>query len=209
MKTRKQDQSLAILTSAAKCLLRRLLLMFAFALLANPSFAEPQIAIEFEQEQGSKNEWIHARANCDTPESQLYEMINAIVEYPALHSWIREAKFESNTVNGGQQFLIEFKFPWPVGKRWSRVEIKRESNATISWRQLEGTLKTNEGRITITEQEQQAHIDYRANIDVGYPNAFTRGYKKKFVSEFLAAIDDQIRDQNRPAAETLASASQF
>lgn len=209
MKTLQQDKSLGILTSAAKCLLHRLLLVFSFALFANPSFAEPQIAIEFKQEQGSKNEWIHAKANYDTPESQLSEMVNAIVKYPALHSWIREAKFENSTINGGQQILIEFKFPWPVGKQWSRVEMKKEGDSTISWHQLEGTLKTNEGRIVITEHEQQAHIDYRANIDVGYPNAFTRGYKKKFVSEFLAAIYDQTKNINRPSAETLASASQF
>ena len=186
-------------------LLCRLLLILAFAFAANTSIAAPVIAIDFEQEQGSKNEWIHAKANCHTTETQLHEVLNAIVKYPALHSWIRDTKIESNTTNGGKIFLIEFKFPWPVGKRWSRVEVKREGDSIISWRQLEGTLKMNQGRIVITEHKQQAHIDYRAIIDVGYPNAFTRGYKKKFISEFLEAIYDQTRDLNQPPTETSAS----
>jgi uncharacterized membrane protein len=218
METTTQNQSLGIQVTrwsstpspvdSVMRLLCRLLLMLALAYTANPSVAAPLIAINFEQEQGSKNEWIHAKANCHTTEQQLYEVLNAIVKYPALHSWIRDTKIESNTMNGGQQFLIEFKFPWPVGKRWSRVEVKREGDSIISWRQLEGSLKKNQGRIEITEHKQQAHIDYRAIIDVGYPNAFTRGYKKKFVSEFLEAIYDQTRDLNQPSTETSASFSQ-
>ena len=189
-------------------LLCRLLLILVLAYTASPSVAAPLIAIDFEQEQGSKNEWIHAKADCHTTETQLHEVLNDIVKYPALHSWIRESKIESNTMNGGQKFLIEFKFPWPVGKRWSRVEVMRVGDSIISWRQLEGSLKKNQGRIEITEHQQQAHIDYRAIIDVGYPNAFTRGYKKKFVSEFLEAIYDQTRDLNQPSTETSASFSQ-
>jgi len=180
-------------------LLRYLLLSIALACTANPSVAAPQIAIEFQQEPGSENEWIHAKANCHTTEPQLNEVINAVVKYPALHSWIRETKIESEMRNGDRKFLIEFRFPWPVGKRWSRVEVKKEGDSVISWVQLEGTLKSNQGRIVITENEQQAHIDYRAIIDVGYPNAFTRGYKKQFVMEFLEAIYDQTRSSNQLA----------
>jgi len=180
-------------------LLRYLLLSVALACTANPSVAAPQIVIEFQQAPGSENEWIYAKANCQTTKPQLSEVINAVVKYPALHSWIRDTKIESNTINGGQQFLVEFEFPWPVGKRWSRVEMKKESDSVISWIQLEGTLKSNQGRIVITEREQQAHIDYRAIIDVGYPNAFTRGYKKQFVMEFLEAIYDKTRSSNQLA----------
>jgi len=204
-----QNQSLGVLVTrrssthspvdAVMCLLYRLLLSLVLASAANLSVAAPQIAIEFHQEQGSENEWIHAKANCHTTEPQLSKVINAVVKYPALHGWIRDTKIESNPMNGRQQFLIKFKFPWPVGERWSRVEVKKEGDAAISWLQLEGTLKLNQGRIEITEHEQQAHIDYRAIIDVGYPNAFTRGYKKQFVLEFLGAIYDQTRDLSQRA----------
>jgi len=180
-------------------LLHYLLMSIALACTANLSVAAPQITVEFEQEPGSENEWIHAKANCHTTEPRLNEVINAVVKYPALHSWIKDTKIESEMTNGGQQFLIEFRFPWPVGKRWSRVEVKREGDSVISWVQLEGTLMLNQGRIVITGHEQQAHIDYRAIIDVGYPNAFTRAYKKQFVMEFLGAIYDQTRGSNQMA----------
>ncbi len=180
-------------------LLRYLLPGVALVCIAGPSVAAPQIFIEFQQEPGSGKEWIHAKANCHTTEPQLNEVINTVVKYPALHSWIRDTKFENETSDGGQQFLIEFRFPWPVGKRWSRVEVKREGDSVISWVQLEGTLNMNQGRIVITEHEQQAHIDYRAVIDVGYPNVVTRSYKKQFVMEFLGAIYDQTRNSHQLA----------
>ncbi len=169
----------------------RVLLILSLVFTANLSVAAPQIVIEFEQEQGSNNEWIHAKANCLSTEPPILKVLNAVVKYPELHSWIQNTKLESEPASGEQQFLVEFKFPWPVGKQWSRIEVKKHSNSTISWRQLEGTLKTNKGRIEITEYNQQAHLDYRAIIDVGYPSAFTRGYKKQFVSEFLRAIYEE------------------
>ena len=61
-------------------------------------------------------------------------------------------------------------------------------------------LKMNRGRIVITECNQQAHLDYRANIDVGYPNTVTRHYKKKFVLEFLNAIYEEIQTPGDRAA---------
>ena len=169
----------------------RLLLTLALVFAAELSVAETQIEVEFMQEKGSTNEWIHAKAHCLTPERQLHEVLNAVVKYPVLHSWIKDTKPESNLINGVRQFLVEFRFPWPVGKQWSRVEVKKEADSTISWHQLEGTLKMNRGSIVITERNQQTLLDYRAIIDVGYPNTFTRGYKKKFVLEFLRAIDKE------------------
>lgn len=179
--------------------LRCLLLGLSLACTANPSVAALQIAVEFVQEPGSGNEWIHAKAICHASAQQLNTVIHAVVKYPVLHSWIRDTKIESDTTNGGQQLFIEFRFPWPVGKQWSRVEVKKEGDSVISWRQLEGTLKLNQGRIEISEHKQQAYIDYRAIIDVGYPNVFTRGYKKKFVLEFIGAIYDQTRVTNQMA----------
>ena len=176
-------------------------LILAFVCLANSSVAAPVVAFEFEQEQESEDEWIHAKANCHTTRPQLYQVLNAIIKYPALHSWIRDTEMESNKMHGGQRFLIEFKFPWPVGKQWSRVEVRKSGDSIITWRQLEGTLKKNRGRIAITEHQHEAHIDYRAIIDVGYPNAVTRSYRKKFVMEFLRAIYEKTRDSNHPSDE--------
>jgi hypothetical protein len=171
----------------------RLLLFLALFFAAGWSFASPPIAIEFVQEQDAESEWILAKANCQSAEPPVRKALDAVVNYPQLHSWIRDTKLESPLIDGARQFLIEFKFPWPVGQQWSRVEVKKVGDSTISWHQLEGSVKMNRGRIVITERNQQAHLDYRANIDIGYPNTVTRHYKKKFVLEFLNAIYEEIQ----------------
>jgi hypothetical protein len=201
MKITSQNQTLGILVTrrsraissvgSAMDILRRFLFVLGLAYTASPSVAAPQIDINFEADQASGNEWIRAQTNYHTNKSQLYEVFNAIA---ALHNWIQDTKIESDARNGRQEFFIKFKFPWPVGERWSRVEVQREGDSVISWHQLEGTLKMNQGRIVITEHEQQAHIDYRAVIDVGFPDALTRSYKKKFVVEFLSAIYNRMNN---------------
>lgn len=168
------------------------------------TLAAPPIDIEFETDQTTGQEWIHAKANFHAKEQQAYEVFNAIVDYPELHNWIHNAKAEGEENNDHQEFLIEFNFPWPVGKQWSRVKIQK-NNSILSWKQTEGSLDMNRGRITIAEYEGQAHVDYRAILDVGYPDAFTRGYKEQFVTEFLAAIYNRLNRKNQLPVSTPAS----
>jgi hypothetical protein len=189
--------------------LRRIALIFGLVCPAIPSVASMQIDINFEADQASGNEWIRAQANYDIKKSRLYEILNAITEYPALHGWIQDARIESDAENGRQEFFIKFKFPWPVGERWSRVEVRSEGDSVITWNQLEGTLKMNQGRITITGHERQARIDYLAIIDVGFPNAVTRSYKKQFVSEFLGAIHHRTNNGGQSPDEISVSSYQL
>ena len=183
---------------------------FAVALEFNTgsTLAAPQIDIEFETDQITGQEWIHAKANCHARQAQAYEVFNSIVDYPELHNWIQNTKAESDENNDHQEFLIEFKLPWPVGKQWSRVKIQK-NNSTIFWNQIEGSLNMNRGRITIVEYEGQAHVDYRAILDVGYPNAFTRGYKEQFVTEFLVAIYNRLNSKNQLPVSTPASSEKY
>jgi len=170
-----------------------LLLFLVLFFSAGWSFASPPIDIQFLKEQGSESEWILAKANCLSAKPPVRKALDAVVNYPRLHSWIQDTRLESQLIDGARQFRIEFRFPWPVGQQWSLVEVKKVGDSTISWHQLEGSLKMNRGRIVITERNQQTHLDYRANIDVGYPNTVTRHYKKKFVLEFLNAIYEEIQ----------------
>lgn len=186
-----------------------ILLILVLIISTDLAAASPNIDIEFQEEQGVSSEWIHAQANCHTTGAQLYEVLDAIVGYPELHSWIQDTKIESNHENGGQSIFVEFIFPWPVGEQWSRIEVKKENKSTITWRQLEGSLIMNRGRVVIVEYEQQAYIDYRANIDVGYANVFTREYKEEFVREFLMAIYSATRASGLPSTELAASESQI
>jgi hypothetical protein len=168
---------------------------------AGSTLAAPQIDIEFETDQATGQEWIHAKANCQAVEAQAYEVFNAIVDYPELHHWIQNTKAENEESSNHQEFLIEFDFPWPVGEQWSRVQIQ-QGDSVISWNQVDGSLNINRGTIAIAEYEGQAHVDYRAILDVGYPDAFTRGYKEQFVTEFLIAIYNRLNSKEQLPAST-------
>jgi len=173
----------------------------AWVFTAGSVLAAPQIDIEFETDQTTGHEWIHAKANCQSRESQAYEAFNAIVDYPELHHWIQNTKAANEDNSSYREFLIEFDFPWPVGKQWSRVQIQ-QGDSVISWHQADGSLNINKGSIKISEYEGQAHVDYRAILDVGYPDVFTRGYKEQFVTEFLIAIFNRLDSEQQLAAST-------
>lgn len=129
-----------------------------------------------------------------------YAIFDAIAAYPRLHDWIPKTTLVSCS-EGVQEFLVQFSFPWPVGRQWSRVEVHRNGGA-ISWKQLEGSLKANNGQISFEAVGDQVRVDYPAAIDVGLPDALTRSYKKQFIAEFLTAAAVQAGSQ-----ATLALAS--
>lgn len=170
----------------------------AMTAVASP-LSDPEIAIGFENDSSTGDEFISAEASFQARRAEIWNAFSAITEYPDLHEWIGEARFVGNSDEGSQEFLIEFKFPWPVGTRWSRVEVTREHGSEISWRQIEGDLNANEGRISFSSTSDQAHIHYRAIISLGVPAMLARPYKKKFVREFLNAIKERVTTYPDPA----------
>jgi uncharacterized membrane protein len=166
-------------------------------------FAGPQIEVRFEADATDSQKLIHAQAVFDAPGPVVYNIFNRITTYPMLHDWIRE----TTLVNEGserQEFLVVFEFPWPVGRKWSRVEVHHSGN-TIFWRQVEGSLKTNHGRISFTTtDDSKVNIDYRAAIDIGLPELLTQSYKEKFIREFLTAAYTQTGTTASPPSLVLA-----
>lgn len=161
--------------------------------------SEPEVVIGFENDSSLGDEFISAEASFQARRAAIWNAFAAITEYPNLHEWIGDARFVGNTKDDSQEFLIEFEFPWPVGARWSRVEVTREHGSEISWRQIDGDLNANEGRISFSSVGDQAQIHYRAIIGVGVPAMFARPYKKKFVREFLNAIKERVTTNPDPA----------
>jgi uncharacterized membrane protein len=172
-----------------------------------PVLAEPDIEISFERDGTSAHSLIRAEALFPAPGADVQRVFAAISAYPELHDWIRATQLVRKTAQG-EEFLVEFEFPWPVGKQWSRVEVRRHDDSAIEWHQIEGSLKANRGRIAFATRDGAAHIDYRAVIDVGFPDALTRPYKKRFVSEFLGAVYQQARSSDTATAIALASGTQ-
>jgi hypothetical protein len=180
-------------------------LLIGLAGATRSALAEPDIEISFERDGTSAQRLIHAEALFPAQGADIHRVFAAISAYPELHDWIRATRRVGKTAHG-EQFLIDFEFPWPVGKQWSRVEVRRHDDSAIEWHQVEGTLKANRGRIAFSTRSGAAHIDYRAVIDVGFPDAFTRPYKERFVSEFLGAVYHEARTSSATTAIALARA---
>jgi uncharacterized membrane protein len=182
----------------------RLAVLAAGLICHGPSvFAESRIEVGFEADAADSQKLIHAKAEFAVPRPVVYDVFNRVTSYPMLHDWIRETTLVSADEDS-QEFMVEFAFPWPVGRQWSRVEVQHSGNS-IFWRQLEGSLKANHGRISFTTEDSMVHIDYRAAIDIGLPELLTQSYKEKFVREFLTAAYEQARIADSPPALALAA----
>ncbi|MGD2073654.1 MAG: hypothetical protein PVI91_02140 [Gammaproteobacteria bacterium] len=173
--------------------LRRRLYLASVAIhllsVALPALAEPHIEVSFEPE-ASGDRLIRAQALFPVDSPVIQSIFTAIPEYPSLHDWIEETQRVGGDLHS-QDYLVKFRFPWPVGRQWSRVRVWHEGKKGIHWRQVEGSLQANRGDISFSTRNGRAHIDYRAVIDVGLPDLLTQPYKKKFVTEFLGAVHDR------------------
>ena len=192
--------------SQLKNILRVILFAAGLTCLVAPVAAAAKIDIGFETDTATGRNLVHAQAAFPANESVIRAVFSAIAAYPRLHDWIRETTLVSCS-NDVQEFLVQFRFPWPVGRQWSRVEV-REAGDTISWKQLAGSLKANDGEISFHAVDDEVRIDYRASIDVGFPDLWTRSYKKQFIAEFLTAAGDLAQSAGTRAALALASPAQ-
>ncbi len=186
-------------------LLYFVLLTICLGYAAQNEAATPSININFENSSSTGREIIHARAAFDSHGAGIRTTLAAITGYPGLHAWIRTTTLLRHVSKGRLEYRVEFDFPWPVGRRWSRIEVHQESPTRISWRQVEGDLKMNQGEISIVTCGERVDIEYRAILDIGLPDAWTRGYKRKFVSEFLSAVYDQAKASQPGIVLTLAT----
>jgi hypothetical protein len=168
-----------------------------------PAIAGPRIEVRFEADATESQKLIHAQAVFDAPRPVVYNIFNRITTYPMLHDWIRETTLVSEG-NDSQEFLVKFAFPWPVGRQWSRVEV-RHGGKTIFWKQIDGSLRANHGRISFTTADSKVYIDYRAAIDIGLPELWTQSYKEKFIREFLTAACEQAETADAPPVLVLAA----
>jgi hypothetical protein len=169
--------------------------------------AGPVITVNVRQDSVTKHDVIYAEAAYETHGEAVVSVISAISGYAGLHSWITETELVYQSDSDRQEFHVEFRFPWPVGRKWSRIRVQREADRRISWYQLDGSLGRNEGHLALELREQHAQINYQAVIDVGLPDAWTRTFKQKFVREFLMAVYDHAALAGEQTGLQLASTS--
>ena len=85
--------------------------------------ATPGIDIVFENSSATGPETIHARAEFYSYGPEIRTTLAAITGYPELHAWISNTTLLRHVNARKLEYLVEFDFPWPVGRRWSRVGI--------------------------------------------------------------------------------------
>lgn len=170
--------------------------------LATPALADPTIDISFESSDNDAQKLVRAQAVFPMNESVVLRLFQGITDYPAFHHWIHKTRLLSQS-GDTREFRIEFDFPWPVGRQWSRVEVTQVGQ-TIVWKQIEGTLKANHGRIEFKADCKQVQIDYRAAMDIGLPESVTRSFKQRFVNDFLSAVYHKAESVERSNASILA-----
>lgn len=187
--------------SAFAIALRALALVGAILYVA-PVSADAAIDVSFETGDRDEQKLVHARALFPASGPAVEGVFDRIAAYPELHQWIDATEEVRNDV-GVREFVVNFDFPWPVGRQWSRVEVRRVGDAIV-WKQVDGTLKANHGCIRFALEAGAVAIDYRAAIDIGLPERLTRSYKVKFVTEFLTAVREKAKSLDRTATLALA-----
>ena len=167
--------------------IKRICAALALLVTCNVALAEQVIKIQFAKDSTSGQETLNAHTVFDHHGATLRRVLLSFQGYAELHPWITEATLTSPTAGGKSEFLIRFKFPWPIGQRWSSVEVSTDYQNSINWHQVEGTMKANAGQLKFVASGQGIRVDYSAVINAGLPNALTRGFKKRFVREFIDA----------------------
>lgn len=131
---------------------------------------------------------IHAIGDFRGRESAFREVMMHVPEYARLHEWIDKVTLINVNENDKQAFMIEFVFPWPVGRKWSHIQVETNSDNMISWRQIDGSFKKNEGYMSYTATDISLKIDYSAKVDLGYSPRMVRPYIEQFVTDFIKGI---------------------
>ena len=158
-----------------------------------PPDAAPIIHIEVIKEESTGHDQIHAEAEYRIEGFAIIKVIEKLRDYPKLHDWIDKVTPLDAADNSRQEFMVEFRLPWPIGREWSRIEVEVRSGEGISWRQIEGSLAANEGEMMLNYNGEQSRIDYRASISLKSSSSMVRYYIKRFVNDFLVAIGLQAR----------------
>jgi hypothetical protein len=154
--------------------------------------ASQPIEISITSDEASGLDVIQAQTAFDNHGYSLRRILLAIAGYADLHPWIISSTLVESGNQDGTEFLIEFKFPWPVRHRWSRIAVHREGENAIGWHQIAGNMQYNEGQLRFSSSGNQSiDVSMSAIIGIGLPEILTREFKKQFVKDFIKTAYDQ------------------
>lgn len=154
--------------------------------------ASQPIEVSVTSDDASGLDLIQAQTAFDNYGASVRRILFAITNYAELHPWIVSSTPVGSGGQDGMEFLIEFKFPWPVRHRWSHIVVQRDGDNAISWHQIEGNMQHNEGHLRFSSSRNQSiEVSMSAIIGIGLPEILCREFKKQFVKEFIKTAHDQ------------------
>jgi len=159
---------------------------------SQPVYASQPVEISVSNDDVSGLDIIQAETTIDNYGTSLRRTLLTIAGYAELHPWIVSSTPVESISGEGAEFLLEFKFPWPVRHRWSRIVVQQDGDNAIRWHQVEGNMQHNEGRLEFASSRNQSmEISMSAIFGIGLPEVLCRSLKKQFVKEFITAAYDQ------------------
>ena len=154
--------------------------------------ASQPVEVSISSDEASGLDVIQAQTAFDNHGASLRRILLAITGYADLHPWIVSSTRVESGNQDGTEFLIEFKFPWPVRHRWSRIVVHQEGEDAISWHQIAGNMQSNEGHLRFSSsRNQQIDVSMSAILGIGLPEILVREFKKQFVTEFINTAYDK------------------
>ena len=170
--------------------------------------AEPAVEIGFSRDTATGQEVIQATSTFVQHGPSIRKVLLAINGYTALHPWITGASLVKSSNQDPAEFLLEFKFPWPIGRRWSHIEVQQDGGGAIVWQQLAGNMGANQGKLQFAARGRGLVVEYSAVISLELPDILLRRFKKQFVIEFINAAYAQAAVEN-PTGLTLATSTPY
>jgi hypothetical protein len=178
----------------------RLLLSGVFSgavfMLGSVAVAEPLPGVHVFYQAGADpgDEILYVEGRIDAPLSAVCHVVCDFAGWQSLHPWIISSRLEGTSEDGSSLVDVTTDLPWPIGQRWSRLEIQPFGGRTVAWQQIEGSFRQNYGTVVLEDRDMGTEVHYWAVIDLGLPRVIARPFEKYFVEEFWRAVSQAAID---------------
>jgi hypothetical protein len=173
--------------------------LFFGAVIATPcSFAvaaaPPGLQVLHEAGADPGEEILYVQGRIDAPISAVCHVVFDIPGWQSLHPSIVSSHLESIRDDGSWVVDVTADFPWPIGRRWSRLEVELFGGRTVAWQQINGSFRQNHGTVILVDRDSSTDVRYWAVIDLGLPRVIARPFENYFVEEFWQAVSQAAID---------------
>jgi len=167
---------------------------------ASLSFADPfRIRCGSKELEGLGVQLVHGSAHYAQSPEKVWELLNQIPQFPTFIPKLKEA--ESHGMRqGAEHIYVSIDTPW-LPDFTNLVAVTREKETrTFRWALIEGKLKSNEGKLSITKEGTGSLVYVEVRADAGriIPAEAVTWSVKRYLPLVLRAIGKKlIADQQK------------